>query len=122
MQKWIFLLAGGMAGTAGRYLLGGAVHRVFGTGFPYGTLAVNVLGCLVIGFLGTLAEQRLTQETRLFWFAGLLGAFTTFSALIYESWQLIQKGDLALAGVNLFGSLAAGLAALWLGHLAASAL
>ena len=122
MQKWLMLLLGGLCGTAGRYLLAGAVYRWAGTAFPYGTLAVNTLGCLVIGFLSTLADQKflLKPETRLFWMVGLLGAFTTFSTLIYESWRLIQDGEFAWAGVNLLGSLVLGLAALWLGHVIAS--
>lgn len=121
MQKWLMLLTGGLMGTAGRYALGGAVHRVLGHGFPYGTLAVNTLGCLAVGFLASLAERRafLTGEARLFWMAGLLGAFTTFSALIYESWHLIRGGQLIMAGFNLLGSLVLGLLALWAGHLAA---
>ncbi len=124
MQSWLMLLAGGLCGTAGRYVLAGAVYRWVGTGFPYGTLAVNTLGCLVIGFLGTLAEQKflLTPEARLFWMVGLLGAFTTFSTLIYESWRLIQDGQTLLASTNLLGSIALGLAALWAGHAAASLL
>ena len=124
MQKWFLLLLGGLVGTAGRYVLSGAVYRWLGTPFPYGTLAVNLAGCLVIGFLATLAEDKflLTSEMRLFWMVGLLGAFTTFSTLIYESWRLIQDGEMLLAGVNLLGSLALGLLALWIGHLAASLL
>ena len=124
MQKWLMLLTGGLIGTAGRYLCAGAVYRWLGTGFPYGTLAVNTSGCLLIGFLGTLAEQKflLTAETRVFWMVGLLGAYTTFSSLIYESWRLIQDGDMVLAGVNLLGSVALGLLALWLGHVVASLL
>ena len=124
MQKWLMLLVGGLFGTAGRYVLAGAVYRWLGTSFPYGTLAVNTLGCLVIGFLGALAEQKflLTPEARLFWMVGLLGAFTTFSTLIYESWRLIQDGEMLLAGANLLGSLALGLLALWVGHLIASLL
>ena len=124
MQKWLMLLLGGVFGTAGRYVLAGAVYRWLGTDFPYGTLAVNALGCLVIGFLSTLAEQKflLTPEARLFWMVGLLGAFTTFSTLIYESWRLMQDGEMLLASVNLLGSLALGLLALWLGYLAASLL
>jgi CrcB protein len=124
MQKWLFLLGGGMIGTAGRHLLSGLVHRWTGPGFPFGTLVVNTLGCLIIGFLGTIAEHRLalTHESRLFWFAGLLGAFTTFSALIYESWRLLQAGEPLLAGANILTSIGFGLAALWAGHLAASSL
>ena len=122
MQKWLILLSGGLCGTAGRYLLTGVVHRWAGATFPYGTLTVNTLGCLVIGFLGTLAEQKLLlrPETVLFWMIGLLGAFTTFSTLIYESWRLLQDGEILMAGANLVGSVVLGLVALWLGHLTAS--
>jgi len=118
------LLVGGLFGTAGRYLLAGVLYRWLGTGFPYGTLAVNALGCLVIGFLGTLAEQKflLKPETRLFWMVGLLGAFTTFSTFIYESWRLVEDGQFLLAAANLAGSIVLGLMALWLGHLIASVL
>ena len=95
-----------------------------GTAFPYGTLAVNAAGCLLLGFLGTLAEQKflLSAQARLFWMVGLLGAFTTFSTLIDESWQLLRDGNVLVASANLFGSLVVGLLALWLGHLAASLL
>ena len=124
MQKWVLLLAGGLIGTAGQYALTGTVHRWFGTAFPYGTLAVNTVGCLAVGFFGTLADQKLmlSSEARVFWMIGLLGAFTTFSALIYESWRLIQDGKILLASTNMLGSLVLGLAALWLGHLMASVL
>jgi CrcB protein len=120
-MPWWWLIAGGVLGTLGRYVLAGAVYDRLGTLFPYGTLAVNTLGCLLIGFLGTLADRKflLTPEFRLFWMIGLLGAFTTFSTLIYESWRLIQDGQLLAAGVNLLGSLALGLAALWVGSIVA---
>ena len=122
MRQWLMLIAGGVCGTLARYVLSGNVYRWLGTGFPYGTLMVNTLGCLAIGFIATLSDQKflLKPETRLFWMVGLLGAFTTFSTLIYESWRLIQDGELMLAGANLFGSLALGLGALWVGHLLAS--
>jgi fluoride exporter len=124
MQKWGLLLVGGVVGTAGRYALTAAVHRWAGAGFPYGTLAVNLLGCLAAGFLGAWLEHKslLTPEARMFWFTGLLGAFTTFSALIYESWRLIQDGNVAMAGVNLLGSVTLGLAVFWLGTRAAALL
>jgi len=124
MQRWLLLITGGICGTLGRYVLAGAVYEWLGSGFPYGTLTVNSVGCLVIGFLSTLADWRslLTPEFRLFWMIGLLGAFTTFSTLIYESWRLLQDGQMLLAGANLFGSLMLGLAALWVGSLVASLL
>lgn len=120
--KWGLLALGGILGTVGRYLLSGAVYRWMGTAFPYGTLVVNVSGCLVIGFLGTLADKKflLGPDARLFVMIGLLGAFTTFSSLIYESWKLFQDGQLMLGAVNLAGSIVLGLAAFWIGSLIAS--
>ena len=122
MQKWLCLIVGGVCGTLGRYALSGSVQLWLGAKFPYGTLAVNTLGCLAAGFLGTLAEQRTAwpAEATLFWMVGLLGAFTTFSALIYESWRLIQDGQFGLAAANLAGSVMLGLSGLWLGRAAAS--
>ena len=124
MQKWLMLLTGGVCGTAGRYLLANAVYGRLGTAFPYGTLAVNALGCIVIGFLGTLADKKmaLSSDARLFWMVGLLGAFTTFSSLIYESWKLINDGQWWFAGLNLAGSIFLGLFALWIGSLVAGLL
>ncbi len=124
MQKWIMLAVAGICGTLGRYVLGGAVYAWLGTSFPYGTLVVNLLGCFVIGFLGVLADQKFLLDTnaRLFWMVGLLGAFTTFSSLIYESWKLLQDGELILASANLMGSVVLGLLALWLGSVLASVL
>lgn len=124
MTHWWWLIAGGILGTAGRYVLAGAVYARTGAAFPYGTLAVNTLGCLVIGFLSTLADRKFlfTPEFRLFWMIGLLGAFTTFSTLIYESWRLLQDGQLLFAGINLLGSVALGLCALWAGSIIAQLL
>jgi len=121
MQKWLMLAAGGVLGTIGRYVLAGAVYRWMGTSFPYGTLVVNSIGCVAIGFLGTLADQKflLGPEARLFWMVGLLGAFTTFSSLIYESWRLAQGGQMLLAGANIVGSVVLGIGALWLGSVLA---
>ena len=122
--KWTGLVVGGILGTLGRYLLSTAVYRWLGTAFPYGTLVVNLLGALVIGFLATLAEKKflLTPEFRMFWMIGFLGAFTTFSSLIYESWKLMQDGQFFLAGTNLVGSMVLGLMAFWLGSVVASVL
>lgn len=117
MNKWVLLVSGGFCGTIGRYTLAGAVHRWLGSGFPYGTFVVNALGCLCIGFLSSLAERKflLSPEFRMFWMIGLLGAFTTFSTLIYESGQLLQNGQMGAALLNLIGSLAVGLLAWWAG-------
>ena len=124
MFKWILLVAGGVLGTVGRYLVSGTIYRWMGTDFPYGTLVVNLSGALLIGFLGTLADKKflLTAEFRIFWMIGFLGAFTTFSTLIYESWRLIQDGQFLWAGTNLFGSLFLGLIAFGVGSFLAGIL
>ncbi|MBN1587533.1 MAG: CrcB family protein [Candidatus Omnitrophica bacterium] len=123
MNKFILLAAGGVFGAVGRYVLSGVVYRLLGTGFAYGTLAVNTLGCFGVGFLASLAERKflMTPEMRIFWMIGLFGAFTTFSTLIFESWKMIQQGQSLLAGGNLAVSLILGFAALWIGTVMASA-
>ena len=80
MGKWFGLIIGGVAGTAARYLLSGAVYQIFGTSFPYGTLAVNLIGCFAIGFLAALAEDKflLGPNMRILLMVGFCGAFTTF--------------------------------------------
>lgn len=86
--------------------------------FPFGTLAVNMLGCMVIGFLAELADIRsaITGDTRAFLFVGLLGGFTTFSAFGNETMHLLRDGELLLAFGNVTGHVVLGLAAVWLGY------
>lgn len=109
---------GGAFGSAARYTLSGYVlHHTIDWRFPAGTFAVNVIGCLVAGLLAGLAEQRelFTPETRLLVFTGVLGGFTTFSAFGMETMFLLRRGEVLIAGANVLLSVAAGLAALWLG-------
>ncbi|HXH28122.1 MAG TPA: fluoride efflux transporter CrcB [Candidatus Polarisedimenticolia bacterium] len=111
--------AGGAIGSMARYLLSGAVHRLLDrTLFPAGTLAVNVAGCLLIGFLGGLAETRgvLTAETRLLLMIGCLGGFTTFSSFGYETFQLARDGQATLAAMNVGLQIGLGLLAVWGGE------
>ena len=105
-MKYLILGIAGAAGTIGRYLLGGWVHRFFDSSFPYGTLLVNFSGCLVIGFLGTLADERslLTPTLRLALILGFLGAFTTFSSFAYETWAMFKEGETLFASLNVFCS------------------
>jgi CrcB protein len=113
---------GGFVGSSLRFMISGWVHRLPGTSsFPYGTLVVNVVGCLVLGFLGGWAESRqvLSPATRLFVMIGVLGGFTTFSTFAYESLALAHGSDLARAFVNIALQLALGLGAAWLGFSAA---
>ncbi len=110
--------AGGMIGAVSRYLVGGWVHDLLGDpSFPYGTLTVNVLGCLLIGLLVGLAETRqlLGAETRAFLLIGLLGGFTTFSAFGLETVNLVRDGELIGAFSNVGLQVVVGLAAVWVG-------
>jgi CrcB protein len=111
MGKWLNLAAGSLAGGFARYALAGTVYRICGTDFPYGTLAVNLSGCLLIGVLEALAEDKflLGPEGRLLLMVGFCGAFTTFSTLILETDHLLRGGEWARAALNLGGSLVLGL-------------
>lgn len=110
---------GGFVGAILRYGVGGLVHRSAATtGFPFGTLTVNVVGCLLIGMGVALAESRqlLAPEMRLFLLVGMLGGFTTFSTFGWETVALARDGEMLRAFVNVAAHLAAGLAAVWIGY------
>ena len=95
--------AGGFIGSALRFVISGWSQRLaVASVFPYGTLVVNVLGCLLIGILGGLAEYRQVLEPgqRLFLMIGVLGGFTTFSTFAFESISLLQDAELLKAMAN----------------------
>ena len=102
-MRWINLIVGGVAGTLARYVLAGFVYEVMGTGFPYGTLVVNLSGCLIIGFLAVLAEEKflLGPNARVLLMIGFCGAFTTFSTLMLETVNLIKDGESLRAFLNI---------------------
>lgn len=109
---------GGFVGSVSRFLLTGWIHRILEKPwFPYGTLAVNLIGCCAIGFLGGIAEERriFSQEARLFVFIGLLGGFTTFSSFGYESMALMREAKLVATLLNVGLHIVLGLGAVWLG-------
>jgi len=116
----LFLVgAGGFLGSVLRYIVSGYVQQSSGSvGFPYGTLAVNVIGCFVIGALSALAENRgvFTTEARLFVFVGILGGFTTFSTFSNETMNFLREGDNLRALANVAAQLILGLGAVWLGR------
>ena len=111
--------SGGFAGAIFRHALGGVVHRNLPmTTFPYGTLSVNLLGCALIGALAGLADSRqlFSPEFRAFAFIGLLGGFTTFSTLSYETMTMARDGDYLRAASNIGLHVVLGLALVWLAY------
>ncbi len=119
MLKILIVGAGGFAGAISRYLLCSGVKRLYDGSFPLGTLAVNVLGCLAIGIVMALVEDRqaLSENARLLIVTGLLGAFTTFSTFGNETIDLFRDGKAPLAALYVLGSLLLGGAAVLLGRL-----
>jgi CrcB protein len=108
----------GFIGTLLRYWLSGVIARRYGETFPYGTLAVNLLGCLVIGFLFYLFYDRalVSPILRTTIFIGLLGGLTTFSSYGLQTFTLLRDGELFLALVNVVASNVIGLALVWAGY------
>ncbi|NTW00201.1 MAG: fluoride efflux transporter CrcB [Oscillochloris sp.] len=117
MQNMIAVALGAAVGANLRYLLSGWVAQRMGSAFPYGTFLINVLGCLFIGVILTLAATKISisEPLRLLLVTGLLGGFTTFSTFGYESFALITSGNWLSASVYMIGSLALGLAAVFFG-------
>jgi CrcB protein len=93
------------------------VHTVVDSDFPYGTLAVNVLGSLLMGLLYVLFLERMTvgPEVRAAILIGLLGAFTTFSTFSMETLNLLEQADYIKAGINVLVSVVACIMAVWIG-------
>ena len=106
-----------------RYLVSGWVQNRVDHPFPHGVLLVNLLGCLLIGLLGGLAETRGVpgQAMRLFLLVGMFGGFTTFSAFGYDTLELVRSNQLFLACSNVALHIVLGLAAVWLGFRLATA-
>jgi CrcB protein len=119
MDKVLLVGAGGFIGAVLRYWVSGYMQQLSKSNlFPFGTLAVNVLGCLVIGFLSQLAEEHgaFTVETRSLVFVGIIGGFTTFSTFGNETFSLLRAGQSISALGNVAGHLILGIGAVWLGR------
>lgn len=111
--------SGGFIGALARYGVGGLVHRQLPLAmFPYGTLLVNLLGCLLIGVLAGLAESRqlFGPQFRQFAMIGILGGFTTFSTFGFETMAMLRDADYLRAGANVGVNVVAGLVLVWLGY------
>jgi CrcB protein len=119
LQTALWVGCGGFAGSILRYGLSGLVQRQLPLStFPYGTLAVNLTGCLLIGWIAGLAETRqiLGPGARAFVLVGVLGSFTTFSTFGYETLALVRESEHARAAANVLAHVSVGLVAVWLGH------
>ena len=119
MNPIISVMAGGALGAAARYLVSLALA---GRGFPYATLAVNLLGGFAMGVLAALVLRGVASEgLRLFVGVGILGGFTTFSAFSLESFQMIERGQIAVASGYAIASVIGSIAALAVGYAVARA-
>jgi CrcB protein len=121
----LFVGCGGFAGAVLRYAVSGWVQQWSrSAAFPYGTLAVNILGCFIIGLVSQLVESHgmLTADERAAVLPGFLGAFTTFSTLSNETMNLFRDSESPLAFANLSAHVVLGLAAVWAGRAAAELL
>jgi fluoride exporter len=122
MDKYLLVGTGGFVGAVLRYWVSGFIQQLSNSSlFPFGTLAVNFLGCLVIGFLSQLAEDygAFTVESRTLVFVGVLGGFTTFSTFGNETMNLLRDSQNLLAFANIAGHLILGIGAVWLGRILA---
>lgn len=110
----MLVAVGGAAGATARYLVDQWVAQRVGGSFPWGTLVVNLSGSLLLGILFALAIERgfLPASIRAPLLIGFIGAYTTFSTLMLESWRLMEDGALVLGLANLIGSSLLGMVAL----------
>lgn len=124
MGKLFLIGLAGFVGTLGRYGLSGVIAKRYGETFPLGTLAVNLIGCFLVGLLFYLMQERflVNQNVRTIILIGLLGGFTTFSSLGLQTFTLLQDGEVGLAAVNLGASNLIGLSMVWVGYTLAKVL
>lgn len=117
MQQLLAIAVGGALGAVFRFGVSNGIYHLLGRGFPYGTLAVNVMGSLLMGFLFTVFVEKLaiSAEWRSAILVGFLGAFTTFSTFSFETLTLIESGAIQRAMLNILLSIVLCLAATWIG-------
>lgn len=120
-MNYLMVALGGICGALARYVVTDLVSKINENIFPYGTLVVNLTGAFLLGLLGTLMVEKLAIDPnwRIMITTGLLGSFTTFSTLEFETLKLWQDGMVSFAVLNAFGSIIAGFVAVWLGFVLA---
>ena len=123
MQKTILIALAGLVGTLLRYWLSELVARQHGETFPWGTLVVNLLGCLMAGVVFFLAQERLllSPTVRTVITIGLLGGFTTFSSYGLQTFTLLRDGEFGLGILNVAASNIVGLLLVWVGYVLSKA-
>jgi len=124
MLKTIFVALAGMLGTLLRYWLSGFVARQYGETFPWGTMAVNLIGCFLAGAVFYLTQERflVSPVLRTIILIGFLGGFTTFSSYGLQTFTLLRDGEFGLALLNIGASNVFGLFMVWTGYVACKAL
>lgn len=117
MRELALVATGGAIGAALRYAIGGLVSTRTGAGFPWGTFVVNIAGAFLIGLLMALSSERavISSTWRVFLGVGVLGGFTTFSTLSFETVRLIEHGAGTAAFANMAGTGLVGLIAAFVG-------
>ena len=119
MMNIILVGLGGAIGSIARYLTGTWVQTYFkAIAFPVGTLAVNVIGCFIIGVLSQISDSRdlINNQYRVFLFFGFLGGFTTFSSFGNDTVNLARSGEFFFASANILGNVIVGLLAVGFGR------
>jgi fluoride exporter len=126
MLSYLWIAIGGALGSVARFWFSGFVAQRFGETFPLGTILVNVTGSFAIGFFATLTSPDgrvlVSPSFREFFMIGICGGYTTFSSFSLQTLNLANDGEWLYAGLNVVFSVVLCLLAVWLGHLAASAL
>lgn len=118
-MAYLYIAFGGAIGACLRYFLTQESTKLLGKGFPFGTLAVNVVGSFAIGCLYAWMSQQeaISDNVRLFVGVGILGALTTFSTFSYDTFLLLQSGELIKAALNILVNVCLCLLGVWLAFL-----
>lgn len=123
---YVWIAIGSALGGVARYWCSGFIADWIGSTFPLGTLVVNVFGSFLIGFFATATAPDgrvfVGSDARQFFMSGICGGYTTFSSFSLQTLNLVRDGQMFLAGVNVVGSVALCMGAVWIGHVAALAL
>lgn len=112
MQTAIYVALGGALGAVGRYSVNVTTTRLFGPGFPWGTVTVNVLGSFLMGVIVVALAQKGGMRFAPFLMTGVLGGFTTFSAFSLDTMTLVERGDITQAALYVVGTVVVGLLAI----------